>query len=177
MQVEQKLKIKIGDYEFEAEGSAESVQSQFEAFRQLVADVPAARASRTMAAETSLVGTSTVAIVGTTAEAIDLSKITKQDGRVISLTARGASVEDEVMLVLYGQKMLRNNDSVTGGEIVDGLRETGRAVKRVDYQLDKLTTNGDTITIGVGRARRYRLTNQGMTKARELARSLVATVA
>jgi hypothetical protein len=69
------------------------------------------------------------------------------------------------------------NDSVTGGEILHGLRLTGRTANRVDYQLDKMTTAGDVITIGVGRARRYRLTNQGMGKARELARSLAATVA
>ena len=72
---------------------------------------------------------------------------------------------------------MRKNDSVTGAEILDGLRLTGRQIPRVDYQLDKLTAAGDTITIGKGRARRYRLTNKGFPRAQGLAMALLKTVA
>jgi hypothetical protein len=100
--------------------------------------------------------------------------IMRQEGRMVSLTKRGRSLEDDVLLVLFGQKLLRNNDAVTGGEITTGLRLSGRVVRRVNYELDKMTTTGDVITMGTGRARRYRLTNQGLVKAQGLARSLVA---
>lgn len=171
----QKLKIKVGDHEFEAEGPPDVVQAQFAAWRDLVAALPALPHAAPAPAPQPI--TPTVTANAGTADAVRLDKITKQEGRVVSLTARGASVEDEVMLVLYGQKVLRENESVTGGEILDGLRLTGRTVNRVDYQLDKMTTAGDVITIGIGRGRRYRLTNQGTAKARDLAQALIATVA
>ncbi len=40
-----------------------------------------------------------------------------------------------------------------------------------------MTEAWDLITVGNGRARRYRLTNQGFAKAQELAMDLVSTVA
>lgn len=163
-----KLKIKIGEHEFEAEGPTEVVQAQFEAFRELVSATPARPAS----SQSTPVITTPV-----TNDELKLERVMRHEGRVVSLTARGASVEDEIMLVLLGQKLLRDNDSVTGGEIIDGLRLTGRTMNRVDYQLDKMTDAGEVITIGTGRARRYRLTNQGLTKGRDLARSIIATVA
>jgi hypothetical protein len=86
-------------------------------------------------------------------------------------------LDHEIMLVLLGQKVLRSNDSVTGAEIADGLRQTGRTINRIDYQLDKMTQVGDVITIGMHRARRYRLSNQGFAKAQELAMALVEKVA
>jgi len=166
----QKLKLKIGDHEFEAEGPTDVVQAQFAAWRELVMATPAQAPLSTPAATQS-------APPGATPDGKpSLDKITKVDGRVVSLTARGTSLEDEILLVLFGQKVLRNNDSVTGAEVLDGLRLTGRTVNRVDYQLDKLTTLGDVITIGTGRARRYRLTNQGFSKAGTLAANVSATV-
>ena len=78
---------------------------------------------------------------------------------------------------MLGQRNLRNSDSVSGAEILDGLRLTGRTVSRIDYQLDKMTDAGDVITVGSNRGRRYRLTNRGFAKAQELAMDLVATVA
>lgn len=167
----QKLKLKIGDHEFEAEGPTEVVQAQFAAFRELVASLPAKTERPLITPDPQPPPTQA------TKDGPDLDKITKVDGRVVSLTARGASVEDEILLVLFGQKVLRDNDSVTGSEVIDGLRTTGRTLTRVDYQLDKLTTAGDVITIGVGRARRYRLTNQGFSKAGTLAQSVINTVA
>jgi hypothetical protein len=167
-----KLKIKIGDNEFEAEGPTETVQAQFAAFRDLVANLPKPDLTPALTPNTPEPRT----LRGDKSELM-LDRIMKHDGRIVSLTARGATLEDEIMLLLLGQKNLRNNDSVTGGEIIDGLRLTGRTVNRVDYQLDKMTTAGYVITIGTGRARRYRLTNQGFAKAQEIAMTLMETVA
>ena len=167
-----KLKIKIGEHEFEAEGPSEIVQAQFAVFRDLVSTLPTktpelrAEPTPTPAADTN--GAS---------NGLRLDKIMKQEGRIVSLTARGGSIENEIVLVLLGQKRLRDNDSVTGSEIVDGLKLTGGAVGRIDYKLDKMTNDGDVITVGTRRARRYRLTNQGLTKAEALARTVISTVA
>lgn len=168
-----RLKIKIGEHEFEAEGPTEVVQMQFEAFKELVAGIPR-EPTQPRTPDTPQLTTPARDIADAK---LVLEKIMRQDGRVVSLTARGGSLDDEILLVLFGQKLLRNNDAVTGGEIVDGLKQTGRIVNRVDYNTDKMTTAGDVITVGVGRGRKYRLSNQGMTKAQNIALGLLATVA
>lgn len=165
-----KLKIKIGEHEFEAEGSAELVQTQFAAFRDLVTNI----ATRPTVPVAPPMPTGNGNNKPTE---LMLDKIMKADDRIVSLTVRGDSLDDEILLVLLGQKNLRNNDSVTGGEITDGLRQTGRTVTRIDYQLDKLTDAADVITIGTHRARRYRLSNKGFARAQEIAMVLVEKVA
>ncbi|HET9280860.1 MAG TPA: hypothetical protein VFR24_02750, partial [Candidatus Angelobacter sp.] len=85
-------------------------------------------------------------------------------------------IEDALMLTLLGQRTFRNNDSVTGSELTDGLRQSGLNVGRVDWRLEKLANEGLIIKIGSGRASRYRLTNQGMARAQEVARNLIALV-
>ena len=168
-----KLKIKIGDHEFEAEGPTELVQAQFATFRDLVLNISVSKQVQpaTIVSEVAR----PAALVDNGAPVFD--KIMRQDGRIVSLTARGASIEDEIMLVLLGQKILRNNESVTGAEITSGLKVTGGAIGRIDFKLDKLSNEGNVITIGTHRARRYRLTNQGAAKAQEIAKAVISTVA
>ena len=167
-----KLKMRIGDHEFDAEGPGDIVQAQFAVFRELVeaaAKTPAPTPTVVTAAESTPPSAKNGELM--------LDKIMRMEGRVVSLTARGSSLEQEIFLLMLGQRNLRNSDSVSGAEILDGLRLTGRTVSRIDYQLDKMTDAGDVITVGSNRGRRYRLTNRGFAKAQELAMDLVATVA
>jgi len=102
----------------------------------------------------------------------------KTEGRTISLTVRPSSAEDAVLLLLYGQKVMRENDAVTGAEVMDGITATGGlAVLRVDRLLEKLARLGDVIVIGEHRAKRYRLTNAGIAKGRQIAVDMIALVA
>ncbi|HET9285653.1 MAG TPA: hypothetical protein VFR24_27185, partial [Candidatus Angelobacter sp.] len=48
-------------------------------------------------------------------------------------------IEDALMLTLLGQRTFRNNDSVTGSELTDGLRQSGLNVGRVDWRLEKFS--------------------------------------
>jgi hypothetical protein len=174
-----RLKIKLGADEFEAAGPIQVVQSQFAAFKELI------EARARIAAERPL------AVIPTPATNADiapkpeapavnerLDKIMQLTDRVVSLTARPNSGDDAILLLLYGQKILRQNDAVTGGEIVQGVDTTGGlAIGRVDRVLDKLSANGDVIIIGERRSRRYRLTNAGVAKARQVATDLLAIVA
>ncbi len=159
-----KLKIRIGDNEFEAEGPVEQVQAQFAAFKELIASAPP-KAPQPQSGQPAGVQSG-----------LALSKIMSADDRVVSLTARAESVDDAALLVLLGQRTFRNNDSATGGEIMDGLRQSGYTLGRVDRTLNELATAGSVITIGTGRSRRYRLTNQGMIRAQEIAQRLIALV-
>ena len=168
-----RLKIKVGDHEFEAEGPAEVVKEQFIAFKELIANLPSTgTANRPLASAQAQVDNSASADGGLLA----LDKITRIDGRYVSLTARPETVEDALLLTLLGQRTFRNNDTVTGSELIDGLRQSGLNVGRVDWRLEKMANEGIIIKIGSGRASRYRLTNQGMNKAQEIARKLISTL-
>ena len=158
-----RLKIKFGEHEFEAEGTAETVQAQFVAFKQLV--VPQAEGGLSLATDT----------------AVDPSgpppfhKMVRVSDRIASLTVP-AKTEDAVLLVLLAQKQFRNNDAVTGGEIMDGLRASGVRVPRADYILARHARDGNVVRVGEGRKRRYRLTDRGADRALQIVRHLAPLV-
>src|SRR5579862_8491240 len=99
------------------------------------------------------------------------------EGRVVSLTAIPASIEDAALLVMLGHRDLRDNVSVTGQEIGDGLAQSGRAVPRVDRVMETAIEQSLVLKTGVKRSTRYRLTNQGLAKAVGIAKDLIASVA
>jgi hypothetical protein len=168
-----RLKIKVGDHEFEAEGPSDVVKEQFNAFKDLIANIPT-----TSAANKHLASAQVQVDNANSADApmLALDKITRTDGRYVSLTARPETVEAALLLTLLGQRTFRGNDTVTGSELIDGLRQSGMNVGRVDWRLEKMANQGLIIKIGSGRASRYRLTNQGMSKAQEVARNLISLV-
>jgi len=175
-----RLKIKIGQHEFEAEGAPDVVQKQFQAFQELIASIPEQRtiAVADSIAEASKSAALATRVPNTEASVQDCSKIMKVEDRVISLTVRPESLDDAVMLILLGQKELRASELSTGGEIMQGLTATGGfPVTRIDKTLAKLGRAGDVIVIGEHRSKKYRLTNAGLARVRRIASALLATVA
>jgi hypothetical protein len=178
-----RLKIKIGPHEFEAEGPVQVVQDQFAVFRELVFS-PAANAPivTVLPAPTPASILDSPSTITTEKQEVNdsdnhLDKIMRVENRIVSLTVPADSSEEAILLLLYGQKILRKNDSVTGAEIMEGITATGGlAVNRADRFLDKLAATGDVIVIGEHRSRRYRLTNAGLTKARQSASNKLAIV-
>ena len=170
---EYKLKVRIGEHEFEAEGPIEVVQSQFLAFKELVAAIPM---TGTVQKQVATAQPASDNVTSADSSAVPLEKITRVEDRVVSLTARPETVEDALLVLLLGQRTFRGSDSVTGSEVINGLRQSGFTVGRVDWRLDKLAANGLIIKIGSGRASRYRLTNQGMNKAQGVAKALISLV-
>jgi hypothetical protein len=172
-------KMKIGVHEFEAEGPVNVVQEQVKRFMELIASLPkeaiVAPAQKVEAAENP---SSNQPKPPAPATDSSLNKIMRTEDRVISLTVRPGSAEDAVLLLLYGQKILRSNDSVTGAEVMSGITATGGlAVSRVDRLLEKMARDGDVIVVGEHRSKTYRLTNTGLAKARQVAADLLAIVA
>jgi hypothetical protein len=168
------LKIKIGPHEFEATGAPESVREKFESFKQLIGLL-------TSGAVKDLTN-STQKLMDTLDETItsgeQLNKIMRVSGRTVSLTARPHILNDAILLLVFGQKMIRQNDAVTGAEIIDGLEATGGySFNRVDGILDKIARGGDLLTFGERRGKRYRLTNTGFAKARSIAADLISSAA
>ena len=170
-----KLRIKIGDHEFEAEGPSEIVQAQLAAFKELLANPQA----HTKQAETpeSQTQNSPASVKSAPNGPPALDKIIKVEGRVVSLTAHTNSLEDALMLLLLGQKTFRSNDGVTGSELVDGLKRSGQSTDHMGRTLEKIASEGSIIITGAHRGKKYRMTNQGVTKAQQIARGVIELVA
>ena len=168
------LKIDLGPYKLEASGSRDSVREKLEVFKEMVALVTSAPAKESSA--TASKPTESFSVVLTT-EA-QLSKIMRVNGREISLTARPEKLEDATLLLVFGQKALRDNDAVTGSEIISGLKSTGGySFNRIDGMLEKLARDGDLLTFGERRGKKYRLTNTGLAKARAIADEFISSAA
>ena len=173
-----KLRIKIGDNELETEGSADMVQAQLAAFMELVSATPAPQKpmeSTTATTEQPSNDTQPQRPINNGPLALD--KIMKVEGRIVSLTTRADSLEHAVMLLLFGQKTLRHNDAITGFEIVNGLRISGQPADRLGRVLAKIADEGSIIVTGAHRGKKYRMTNQGMNRAQEIAKNVLALVA
>lgn len=172
----QRLKIKIGDNELDTEGPPEVVQARFEAFKELVLSV-ASRDNVPGATPKHDKGQRDRNDSGQP-EDIDaqLASIMRLDDRIVSLTAPPKDVNDAILLVLLGQSVMRANESVTGAEVMDGLKVSGQGLERVDRLLQKAADAGDIIVIGQKRAKRYRLTNTGRSKARGIAKTQLGVI-
>ena len=166
-----RVRLKLGEHQFEAEGPPADVDAQFAAFRALVWPPPLPPPAAEAPAQPLPVASAPADLTRA-----DLTRLLRLEGRIVSLITAPASVEGGVLLALLGQKLLRNNERVMGGEIIEGIRRSGRLVERVDYHNHKLVRTGDVVAMGSGRAARYRLTKQGEDKAQALARRTLATL-
>lgn len=166
----QRLKAKIGEHEFDAEGPVEIVQAQFQAWKELIASTSSkpnvSTSSRGNQEETK-----------GDEERLAMERILRVDGRVVSLTTRPASDAEAALLVLFGHKRSKNSDTVTASELRDGLEHSGYRFPRVDRLMQPLCDEGLVIKIGTRKATRYRLTNPGITRALSLAEQAIAQVA
>lgn len=168
-----KIRVKIGENEFEAEGPTEIVQEQFLAFKEIIRLSSDKQKSRS---DAELVKDITSHFVADGIPMLMLDKIMDVSGRIVSLTALPATPEDAALLIMLGHRDLRQNPTVTGQEIGDGLAQSGRPVPRVDRIMESAIDEAAVLKTGVKRATRYRLTNQGLVKAQGLARDLIATI-
>lgn len=166
-----RLKVKIGDHEFEADGPVDAVKAQFEAFKDLIAELGSSKIATTDMIENVEPPTLTSQYA---AAALNPDRTFRVEGRVISLTVPPNSDTEAVLLILYGQKHYRNNENPTGSEIMDGMMQSGYRTTRIDRILAALSEEGSVIITGAHRGKRYRLTNQGFTKAETIVRDALA---
>jgi hypothetical protein len=174
-----RLHIKIGEHEFDAQGEQEAVERQFATWRELISQLPSPPPGPAQHAVESPLPSPTGP--GSVGDFVEYDKVFHQDQRVVSLTAlpRGDHAEaDAALLILLGRKHYLNEDLVGGAWVLDGLERSGIPVRvgRVDRlfgdYIDQLVLRS-----GKGRAVRYRLTNQGLVRAKEMARELAKAVA
>jgi hypothetical protein len=171
-----RLRVRIGDVEFEAEGSREAVEAQFQAVRPYFP--AAATVSDVSSQDLAQITPQPTRQAPNSALEDEFRGILKISGRVVSVNAAPLDAGDAALLVLYGQRLARNNDAVTGNEFVRGLTSTGGVViGRSDRLFESLARRGDIVITGRHRAKRYQLTNAGLIKARARAAALLGVPA
>lgn len=168
-----RLRVKIGPYEMEAEGPRDFVEKHYGSFSEKIPPtnqlVPLPRRE----------GSAPENEAPASAES-PFAPIYHVEGEMLSLTAKpsGENAElDGALLVLFGHKELGSGDLVTADQLLYGLKQSGFAVERADRIIAKGVTQGLVNKSGVRRGTRYRLTNQGVTKAQEVAHDLLESVA
>jgi len=170
---ETRLKMKVAEHEFEAEGSADFVEKQLAKFELLIASLPAKTPDIVLH---DIIDDPSASDASATSNLpspkSDLMKIFRVDGRVISLVAKPANENDAALLILLGQKELRGIEASTGSEVKKGLDLSGYAPFRVDRMMDGFVAEGLVLINGKNRGRRYRLSNPGLVKAQGLADEL-----
>ena len=155
-----RIRVKFGKHELEVEGSEELVTSQFERFRQLVEPKDAQKAAEAKAV---------------VPQPPPFHLMCNQKRRVLYLKV-AAKLDDAVLLLLLAQKTFRKNVSVNGNEIMSGLRMSGIHVKRSYQAVSTHQKLGNIQVDGVGRRRRYQLTEKGEALAQEVVKHLAPLV-
>jgi hypothetical protein len=163
---ESKLRIKFGDHEFEIEGPAEHVERQFETFKRMVLPEPESAAPPVEVP---------AAVAGPVPPPLLFNKIMRTKGPVVSLSVK-AKINEAILAILLGQRNLRQNNSVSGMEVMNGLRESGLNIPRADIILAKYAEDGTVVAAGRRKFRRYRLSTDGIVRAEQIVRHLISQV-
>lgn len=170
--VTQKIKIKIGDAEFEAEGPSELVRAQFSEFMAAINRAPAiAPLATPVVPPTGAVGdtpppsdgisTALMSRVFRTDNGISLYVIPKGDN----------SKSDGLLLLLYGFAKLVNEHTVTGTSLMQAAKRSGLNIDRVD----RFMVNNEQFTnsSGLKKGKRYSLNNRGIQQAEKIIKESV----
>ncbi len=188
-----KLRVKIGQHEFEAEGPEESVKAQFQAWKDLLESAPTAvRAPAASAADPSTrsaVHTTDAHLVPPQTEGPsrsagnglsdeDLGHVFQEDKEKQLVTLRVLPTgedrhSDGLLLLLYGFRQIRQQHEVKVTSLKAALQSSGSAPDRIDRAAVPYIRAGYLMKSGSGKGGKYRLTNKGVAKAEGLAEDLV----
>jgi hypothetical protein len=158
-----RIKIKLGDAEFEAEGSEDRVQSQYEQFLAALDRTSTKAPAKVSTAETK---TETRSVDDTVvARVFEL----RSDG-VVALRFRlpeETEPADQILLLLYGYRRLKQEESVLATQLLRAAAVSGLGIDRIDRAADahipRFILRG-----GQKKGTNYMLTNQGMGRAEEM---------
>jgi len=171
-----RLRVKIGVHEFEAEGAPDWLVTQLDTWKELVSAAPASVVKQDA-------GGSRATGVGLSGadqpDATELNRIyaVDQGRKVVSLKVHPTGNQrdaDAVLLLLFGFAQLLNATDVLAGTIKESMALSGLRVQRIDRVIAPHQTSGYVLKGGIGKGGKYRLTNTGDNRARELLSSLAS---
>ena len=162
-----KLHVKIGMNEFEAEGSEDTVKSDY---RDFISALKGPAAKNIISELASLGGIAPGNGGGdvATIEQRVLDRVFKKDGDIVSLRhlpTTATKTADAAILLIYGFMKLGGLDEVPITKLNEGLRESGLSLVRLDRHLgvhQALYRKGGQKSGG-----RFTLNNQGVKRAED----------
>jgi hypothetical protein len=167
-----RIRLKFpGGAEFEAEGTPDFVHRERQDFlRTLQGSSQDAALTETGAgAATGLPG----------APRLAWDAITELKGKNITLRAKlpgGKSEKDACLVLMAASHKLLSQPKPTATQLAKWLRRSGYPVLRMDRALQDAVTQGEILSSGSRRARRYELTAPGRLKAFLLAEQLTTVI-
>lgn len=172
----QRLKIKIGDAEFEAEGPTDLVRGQYEQFLEVVRLTAASAPQRSVENKASVDAANRGEKERQSGDVSDevLARTFQRSGDAVSLLSLPRTEEasaDALVALLYGFHRLLSRQNVTGSALMSAARQSGLNLTRIDREIDART---DLLMVaGTKRGRRYGLNNRGIRYAEDLVRGLI----
>ena len=185
-----KLRIKVRDCELEAEGPQTFVHEQFEAFKQLLADMTQKSVLSELRDETDLVPSQKLSstprfpheqALPKNSPAAALQKLLAWNDRTQQVTCAvipegHLRTADTVLLLLWGYQELRGLSEISAMILNRGLKSAGFSQFRLDRIMTPYLKDRLVLRSGVGKGGRYRLTTRGVEKAQDLVQTLAALI-
>jgi hypothetical protein len=164
--VPHRVKVRLGIHEFEAEGTEESVNKQYEMFLQTAQLVPAAPIKGTNGRAASDPADPA------DPEELDAlwNRAYRYENDIVSLHVlpqTDAANADAIVVILYGFRVLQKLDTVSSTTLMEAAKQSGLRIDRIDRALPA-AYNAFVIKGGNGRGSRYSLNNRGLARAQEL---------
>ena len=185
-----KLRIKVRDCELEAEGPQTFVHEQFEAFKQLLADMTQKQVLSELRDETDRVPSQELSspprfpheqALPKNSPAAALQKLLAWNDRTQQITCAvipegHLRTADTVLLLLWGYQELRGLSEISAMILNRGLKSAGFSQFRLDRIMTPYLKDRLVLRSGVGKGGRYRLTTRGVEKAQDLVQTLAALI-
>ena len=177
-----KLRIKVGEHEFEAEGSPKDVTEQFHAWKELIASTPKSASGSDLGVregKPKLPGNVTeVKTQDGYAAPWDIFDIDDKRKLVtLKIHPTGDDKDEQaLLLLLFGYKKSYGQDEVLATKLIASMQVSGLRPGRIDRTLAGFIDAGLVLNSGRGKGSKYRLTNTGYAKADETARELFSKV-
>lgn len=164
-----KIRVKVGQNEFDAEGPKEFVEDLFRRFESLISgNTPMLPVVRPQTEDEKWAAIDDKATS-------PFAKVFHRDEKGISLIGRFGGEDrelDAALLILFGHKELTGANEVSADDLLYGLNQTGYTLERADRLMKHGFRKGLVVPHGVRRGTRYRLTVPGNARAKELAKEL-----
>jgi hypothetical protein len=173
---EHRIKVKIGSAEFEATGTQESVQRQYEMFMGALSAMPAAKQQAKKPLEDESEDAGDGGADGDTPDSELLGRAFAQDDKgTVSLKALPDTDErdgDALLMILYGFKKLRGLNEVPVTQMAIAARQSGASVERIDRSI--AVKKGLFLKAGARRGGKYQLNNPGIQYVERMIRKMFA---
>jgi hypothetical protein len=171
MEQAHRIKIKIGNAEFDAEGSPELVKEQFKEFMAAVSLMgPEKSANPTPAANLpALPNPPLVDKTGVDASILERIFMRGDPLSLAALPKTDNANPDALLVLLYGYTKILGSPQVTGTMLMKSAKKSGVNVDRIDRVIN---AHADFIlSAGAKKGMRYSLNNRGIQAAEQIIRA------